>query len=518
MPPTIQALLAARLDTLASVERSVIEPASVVGYVFAEAAVSALTPPEVSPRVRTELTTLAQKHLVRPVEEGDETHHRFQHIMIRDTAYDGILKRARADFHERFVTWADEVNRDRGAEFEEILGYHLEQAWTYLSELGPLDDRGRAIGADGARRLASAGRRAFARGDVPAAATLLGRAAALLPADDPDRLRLLPDHGEALLMTGRFDDASDVLEEAIGYAASAPADAARATLVRLLVRLRTGADGWSPDTVEQDITETISIFEAAGDEAGLAMAWRLLAWAAGTACRFGDAAEASRKAVEHARLAGDVRQERRAATAYAAAASLGPTLVDEAIDRCEAAMEQTAGDRQSEGHLLAVLAGLYAMQGEFEHARTQSARSRSIFEELGLQMESARLRMDTGAIERLAGNLDGATSELRSAYDALDALGETFARSTVAGFLAQTLLEQGALDEASAFCDRSRELTTEADIATQALWRYVRGRILVRQGAAAEAEAIVREAIALSGVDGRDRRTRSRPRSRSARR
>ena len=90
--------------------------------------------------------------------------------MIRDTAYDGILKRARADFHERFVVWADEVNRDRGAEFEEILGYHLEQAWTYLSELGPLDDRGRAIGEDGARRLASAGRRAFARGDVPAAA------------------------------------------------------------------------------------------------------------------------------------------------------------------------------------------------------------------------------------------------------------------------------------------------------------------------------------------------------------
>ena len=75
------------------------------------------------------------------------------------------------------------ANRDRGAEFEEILGYHLEQAWTYLSELGPLDERGREIGEDGARRLASAGRRAFARGDIPAAATLLGRAAALLPAE-----------------------------------------------------------------------------------------------------------------------------------------------------------------------------------------------------------------------------------------------------------------------------------------------------------------------------------------------
>ncbi len=154
VPPTIQALLAARLDTLATGERSVIEPASVVGYMFPDAAVTALAPPDVSPHVMTELTTLAQKHLVLPVEEGDELQHRFQHIMIRDTAYDGILKRARADLHERFVAWADGVNRDRGAEFEEILGYHLEQAWRYLSELGPLDDRGRAIGEDGSRRLA----------------------------------------------------------------------------------------------------------------------------------------------------------------------------------------------------------------------------------------------------------------------------------------------------------------------------------------------------------------------------
>ena len=105
--------------------------------------------------------------------------------MIRDTAYDGILKRARADFHERFVAWADEVNRDRGAEFEEILGYHLEQAWTYLSELGPLDDRGRAIGEDGARRLASAGRRAFARGDIPAPSTCSDARPRCCPSEHP---------------------------------------------------------------------------------------------------------------------------------------------------------------------------------------------------------------------------------------------------------------------------------------------------------------------------------------------
>jgi len=137
------------------------------------------------------------------------------------------------------------------------------------------------------------------------------------------------------------------------------------------------------------------------------------------------------------------------------------------------------------------------MQGEFDHARGLAARSRAVFDELGLQMETARLGMDTGALERLAGNLDGAATELRRAYDALDAVGERFALSTVAGFLAQTLFERGELEEASAFCNRSRELTTAADIATQALWRYVHGRIMARRGATAEAEPIVREAIEL---------------------
>ena len=448
--------------------------------------------------MRTELSSLAHKHLVSPVEDGDEGAHRFQHIMIRDTAYDGILKRARADLHERFVGWADGVNRDRGVEFEEILGYHLEQAWTYLSELGPLDEHGRAIGEDGARRLASAGRRAFDRGDLPAAVTLLGRAAALLPKDHPERIRLLPEHGEALLMTGRFEEAGEALEEAISRASVAPAPAARASLVRLLVRLRTGdADGWQRDAVERAIAEAIDVFEAEGDEAGLAMAWRLLAWSAGTACRFGDAADAAERAVEHAQRARDVRQERRAATAYAGAALLGPTNVDEAIARCESSLEQTAGDRQSEGNLLAILGGLYAMQGSFDHARDLVTRGRTLFEELDLEVEAARVDLEAWRVEMLAADLDAAERRLRRAYEALDAVGEKYLLSTVAGYLAQTLVEREAIEDAEALVDRTRELATGSDVETQALWRYVRGRTLARRGAFDDAEAIAREALAL---------------------
>jgi class 3 adenylate cyclase/tetratricopeptide (TPR) repeat protein len=499
VPPTIQALLASRLDTLESSERSVIEPASVVGYVFPEDAVTALAPPDVAPRVGSELATLAHKHLIRPVEDGGDGAHRFHHIMIRDTAYDGILKRARADLHARFVAWADLANSDRMVEFEEILGYHLEQAWTYLSELGPLDERGREIGEEGARRLASAGRRAFARGDIPGAASLLGRAAVLLPADHPERLRLLPEHGEALLLTGRYDEASAVLAEAVSRPDAAPAAAARATLVRMLVGLRTGdEESWRRDNVDRTIAAARDVFAAEGDEAGLAMAYRLLAWSAGTACRFGDAADASALAVEHARRAGDARQAIRAATGFAGAALLGPTNVDEAIARCEASMDQAAGNRQSEGNLLAIMAGLYAMQGAFDHARELVGRGRALLSELGLDLDVARADMEAWRVEMLAGEVEAAEAALRRSYDALVARRETYLRSTVAGLLAQTIFERGApLEEVEELGAQSQALADDDDVDSQAVWRRVRGRVLEQRGEHAAAEEIIREALVL---------------------
>ena len=446
--------------------------------------------------MRTELTSLAQKHLVSRVEEGDESHHRFQHIMIRDTAYDGILKRARADFHERFVVWADEVNRDRGAEFEEILGYHLEQAWTYLSELGPLDDHGpqsgRTARADSRRQ---AGARFARRRPGRGVTARTGRDAP--PDDHPERLapagpwRGAP-HDRSVRGGVRGARGGD------RQGGRRPCGRGARHLVRLLVRLRTGADGWRPDTVEEEIEATISIFEQAGDEAGLAMAWRLLAWAAGTACCFGDAAEAlpRRRAC---RRAGDIRQERRAAT-YAASVSLGPTLVDEAIDPKLGGGDGADGGGSPVGGRPPRGAGRACTRcrAKFDHARGLAARSRTVFEELGLQMETARLRDGTPA--RSSGSRGTSTALRRSSgrpttRSTRSASGSRC--STVAGFLAQTLLRAGRAGRGERLLRPEPRPLRPSGHATQALWCYVRGRILARQGAAAEAETIANEAIEL---------------------
>src|SRR6202008_3034069 len=196
-------------------------------------------PLDVAEAVPSRLQSLTAKQFVRPTSEDD--FYRFGHSVIKDAAYRSLLKRTRAELHERFVGWAEPVNRERGreVEFEEILGYHLEQAYRYRGELGPLDSIGREVGQRAATKLASAGRRAFGRGDAPAAANLLRRATAVLPIRDPERIELLPDLAEALIEQGSFAAATEVLDEAEQLSRSIE-DArleARADLVRYHLQL-----------------------------------------------------------------------------------------------------------------------------------------------------------------------------------------------------------------------------------------------------------------------------------------
>jgi class 3 adenylate cyclase/tetratricopeptide (TPR) repeat protein len=498
IPPTIQALLAARLDYLGADERAVIEPASVVGHVFVQDAVAYLAPGRIREQIGEHLGALTEKQLVQPdlTRSLAEEAFRFHHILIRDTAYEGILKRARATYHEQLVEWADSFNREGATEYEEVNGYHLEQAHRYLSELAPLDLHARSLALDGSRRLASAGRRAFARGDVHAAANLLGRAVALLP-EDESRLQLLPDYGEALLQLGRFDEAAAVLDEAIKGADEARALEVRANaaLVRLLVRLRTGTDESWRDDAAVTIAEAMAVFEAQGDDRGLAKGWRLLSWTHGTACHFGLAAETSERAIEHAGRAGDTRQQTQAATAYAAAAVFGPTPVEEAVERCERIIADVSGDRHSEGILLALLASLHAMQGSSDQARELIASSRAMLEDLGLRVRVARVALEAWRVEMQAGDVVEAERLIREGYDLLVEMGEKYLRSTLGGLLGQTLYALGRFDEVEALGIESRELATDDDVDTQALWRCVLSKVYARRGEVDEGEALVRDAL-----------------------
>jgi class 3 adenylate cyclase/tetratricopeptide (TPR) repeat protein len=502
IPPTIQALLAARLDQLEREERLVLEAASVVGQRFAQDAVQELVPDLAPGEVATHLAVLVRKQFVRP-QEADvdgERSFRFQHILVRDAAYQGILKRARATLHQRFVDWADRVNRlrDRESEFEEILGYHLEQAHGYLSELGPLDDHGRSLGVLAAERLSPPGRRAFARGDMSAAANLLRRAAMLLPTNDRRRLELLPSLGEALGEIGEFAWAEVFLDEAVegARAIGEPTLLASAELVRLLVGSHS-KDGWSQDEVVRRAELSIPVFEAAGDDAGLAQAYRLLAWARGTACRYGDAATAAEQAVEHARLAGDERQRTHAASQYAVAALYGPKPVLEAIERCEEIVQQVSDDRRSRGLVLGLVGCLEAMRGDFERARELCSNGRATLQDLGRNVVAASTSQDSCTVEMLAGDPAAAERELRRDFEVLTEMGEAYLLSTIAGELARAVYAQGRIEEADKLSGLAKEFSAPDDVTSQALWRSVRAKVLAQRGESDSALALAREAVAL---------------------
>ena len=78
------------------------------------------------------LAALVRRELVRPdrPRSRGEDGYRFRHLLIRDAAYEALPKATRADLHERFAAWLDE-HGEASSSWDEILGYHLEQACRY---------------------------------------------------------------------------------------------------------------------------------------------------------------------------------------------------------------------------------------------------------------------------------------------------------------------------------------------------------------------------------------------------
>ena len=433
--------------------------------------------------------------------DGDSLY-RFHHHLVRDTVYGGLLKRARATLHVDFVRWADQVNaeRGRGLEFEAILGYHLEQAHNYLVELGPLDQKGRDIGADGARRLASAGRRAFARGDANAAGNLLRRAVSLLQKDDPQRLPMLPELGEVLLELGEFKEARTVVDEALETARRAGDRKveASARLTRMLVSMHSGESGsWSDGALELT-TDLIPLLEQQEAHSELARAWRLVAMVEQMAGQLAKASETIAKVIHHARLAGDERMVARSALGMTFNAVYGPTPAIQAIAECEALIAGDFADRQVQNLIICKVAQLHAMVGDFEKARTNAKSARAVLRDLGQAVRAASSSLDVAIVELLAGDAAGAEREIRPDCEMLQSIGETYFLSSMAATLARAVLEQGRDEEALTWIETAERASAEDDIDAQAESRCVRALVLARKGSRDEAEALVRKGVELA--------------------
>ena len=493
VPPTLQTLLAARLDQLETGERTVLERGAVEGAVFHRGAVQALAPADT--QVTPRLAALVRKELIRPAKTqlAGEDGFRFRHLLIRDAAYEALPKAARADLHERFALWLEEHGAEL-VELDEIVGYHLEQSWLYRAELGAPDDG--VLAAAARRRLTAAGERALSRADNVAAANLLERAAALIPPDEID-VGLEYDLGFALLWSGATGEA---LQRADSIAERAAAIGDRVgelcgSILKGRLDYYLEPQG-ATERLAELLERALPVFEAARDDLALYIGYSALGAVASMRAQMDAWRDAGEKAFAHAQRAGLIyhREVGRVAARF-----FGTTPIRELLAWLD---EQEAGGVPAH-HFRRHRALALAMLGRFDEARAILA---DVHADLADRGGGIALGTTMGQEEVLVALLAGdprAAAELGiEACRLLDEQGEKSLLSTAAGRLAQALYALDRLDEADDWAGRAAEVGASDDAMTQMLVRQVRAKVLARRGETSEAEPLAREAVAVGeGTD-----------------
>ncbi|HET7760248.1 MAG TPA: hypothetical protein VFK62_10030, partial [Gaiellaceae bacterium] len=483
VPPTLQALLAARLDRLDRGERTVLECAAVEGEIFHRGALQALVPDE--PQVTPQLAGLVRKHLVasEQAQVAGEDGFRFRHLLIRDAAYDALPKGRRADLHERFAQWfTDHAPR---VELDGVVGYHLEQAVRYRLELGQPVNGG--IAAEARERLTAAGRHSLLLLDFGSAAGFLERAADLVPAGELD-LGVEIDLIDALSWDSKEEDALDRARTVTSRAAAAGDRIGElcGRILELTHRLQMEAD--TTGELETLIAEALPVFEAAGDGLALRVAYRAIGESANIRAEMDRVASAYEQALSYPGPAG-----RTALVGFQSHARFhGSTPLTELL-----AWQDEQDLREQRSYWLrAHRSGALARLGRSDEARALHRELTAELTERGGAKGVLAALIGYGLeIELLGGDPETAIAMGEESCRLRDELGRWAELSTTAGGLALVYAELDRLDEAERWAARAEELGSADDAVTQMLWRQARARVLARRGEHGEAERLALEAI-----------------------
>jgi class 3 adenylate cyclase len=488
----IAELEAARLDQLEPAERGVLERGAIEGLVFHRGAVAALGPEEAM--VDGRLITLVRKDLVRPEPTVfvDEEAYRFRHLLIRDTAYEALPKAVRAELHDRFATWLEE----HGAalvELDEIIGYHLEQAYRYRSELGPLDDVADAIAARGAARLLRSAERARERGDTYATRGLLGRALELLSQNDPLRGSAQLDLAVVLADLGDFPGATSQREAAAAAARAAQDEGllARCELARIDAEVQADPTG-TMQAALVSTREQLAVFERLGDEEGAVWSLRLLATFTAWLGKTDEALRLNQQALDRSEgvspwLVSDVRTWILWQTWW------GPRPIDEGLRRCDEVIAISVSKRlEAIAHI--IRGALTAAAGRLAEGRAELAMGRELLRDLNDMIWWAGTSMVVAEIELSTGDPAIAYEAVTEGHAELARSAETGYLATLVGYRAQVAIDLGREDEALELAAESVRFAQADDFEPHARSRLVRARVAARRGEFESAEKLMSEA------------------------
>jgi hypothetical protein len=477
VPPTLKALLAARLDLLDDAERMVLERGSVEGEIFHRGSVQALAPEET--QLTTRLAALVRQQLVRPdrAQIAGDDGYRFRHLLIRDAAYDALPKAVRAELHARFADWLDE-HGDALVERDEIVGFHLEQAAGYRAELGQPDP---TLAERAADRLAAAGRRADERDDYRGALALLTRAAELLR---PIRLDLALELQIAWHMNSVDGRAGAEAADDVANRAERAGDHSGTLLARAMALIHRSSSGdvLFGNEAEEFCQQALPAEEMRGDARRLALLWELVSFAAHHRMQNDAAVDAAARAFGYRRLGGDSAM----GEIFDWALVLGTRSAEEGLrmlDELEGSRPPGAGNLSRAVHL--------AMAGRFDDAwALAEARARHLHEVTGSAVESAGY---LALVANIEGDRERACLHHRDLLAAIPPGMEAVAASFELP-LARDLCYLGRYEEVEPLLHHARSVPQSP--ALRAMGSGVEALTLAARGQIVEAEASARTGIA----------------------
>ena len=497
IPPTIQALLAARIDRLEPDERAVAERASVEGRLFHRGGVVELAPPQLRAHVSAQLLTLVRKDLIQPhqAEFPGEDAFWFRHNLIRDAAYAGIPKALRSELHERFANWLEHKAGDRSREYEEILGYHFEQAYRYRRELGPLDSRARALGHRASALLGDAGERAVSRLDVTAAVNLLDRALAVLPDGHEGQDALHLALCDALAEAGDLERATRILTRmsAEDAATNDTTIAWRARIQLALIEQRTNT--MSSDDALRLVEGAVAALTPIGDDAGLALAWQLAGQVQNLLGDMDEVRAAMQLALGHARRAGNVRLETESIFWIGLGAFMSNRSVSQSTSICSELVDAAQTSLQRT-HARFWLAAVRGVAGDLKGARREFEEARRTYGELGLEYLRAATTSACAEVELHGGDPVLAEELLREGNAVVEREGDTSVRSTILVQLGEALYDQGRYAEADQVVAESELISSPEDAVDLLGLATLKARLSARRGDYVSAEHAARETLA----------------------
>jgi class 3 adenylate cyclase/tetratricopeptide (TPR) repeat protein len=458
LPETVQALIAARLDTLPPARKSLLQDAAVVGKVFWTGAVAAIGNIE-ERDVKEGMREFVRKELVRParrssVEGQDEL--AFWHVLVRDVAYQQIPRAARAEKHGAAASWIEQIAGDRAADHAEILVHHSQQALELAEAAGATDVaelRERLRGF-----LLLAGERA-SKLDAQKAYEHYSRALELTPLDDPRRAEMLDRTSDAGFQAGHLGEARELTIEALEQYRSRDDAIGTGRALANLSHL-SWVSGLHAEAAAA-IEEALELLEAEPPGPDLAVTYSRLAGRAMMQGRSQEALDYSNKAIA---LAEELAVEERVLFAWQARGTALCELGDPggvqalrdalalALDR---AVPLSAGVAYNNlGHFLWVMesarAGLAAKYDGIDYASRRGLNGNLRW----VQMETMWLLFDLGEWDEV----------LAVAEDLLETLGEerTQLPAVAPAFQSLVLTFRGRIDEAAKlpaiFLPKAREL------------------------------------------------------------